>query len=304
MNLTSKIVIVFVIILTLLLSGIGVAVYLTDDDSLLDENEKVEFKDAFISNNISDMEKYSKEGKRLNFTFEDGTTPLNIVIELGRTDLAINMLDTGFDLTLIEGLNYADSITSIISEYDYEAENKQQFQEIIRLLVNQVEDQINMEDEDGYSILTNAIMFNKSDVLDVLLEKEVDVNKLYNGASALHYACSEGVSVEIIEKLVQSGADINLKDSNGNTPLMRSIKELNDDLINYLLNLEIDIDVKNSNNDSALHIAVNYNYEYAASKLVEAGIDKTIVNKDSKTAEQLANELGFSNIESIIKGQN
>ena len=59
-------------------------------------------------------------------------------------------------------------------------------------------------------------------------------NELKNGRMALHYAADFG-HVDVIELLVQSGADVNLPDRHGITPVLAAIWEGHVDCVKLLL---------------------------------------------------------------------
>jgi len=66
-------------------------------------------------------------------------------------------------------------------------------------------------------------------------QQNADINaELLNGRMAIHYAADYG-QLEVIEYLVSKGADINLPDKHGITPLLASIFEGHAKCVKYLL---------------------------------------------------------------------
>jgi hypothetical protein len=65
-----------------------------------------------------------------------------------------------------------------------------------------------------------AIDYHADEILNIFIVNGFDVNKSYQEISPLGYACkNEDPSVSIVSFLIQSGADINIQDFLGNTPL-------------------------------------------------------------------------------------
>ena len=75
------------------------------------------------------------------------------------------------------------------------------------------------------------------------------------GMTALHSACVRG-SVELIGLLIQYGADISIKDNNGDTALITACKWLQDGCMLELIKHGADMDAQCSNGKSARMILV------------------------------------------------
>lgn len=106
--------------------------------------------------------------------------------------------------------------------------------------------------------------YSQKEMVQFLLECGIDINHQRNGRganiSALHMAVSNGL-LEIIKTLLEHGADIEIKDKNGNTPLWNAImnfKGNGDELaiINYLISKGGSIDTKNAKNISPRDIII------------------------------------------------
>ena len=87
---------------------------------------------------------------------------------------------------------------------------------------------------EGYTALQLAAMSNRTDVVQVLLQKGADVNKQIDGGwTPLHYAAHWN-STNVIRVLMQQGASTNIKDKYGTTPLDIA-RELNKEEVVRLL---------------------------------------------------------------------
>ena len=79
--------------------------------------------------------------------------------------------------------------------------------------------------------------------------------------------------VELVQELLQKGANLNAKDDYGNTPLMLATVIRNEKIVRELLSQEgIEVNVKNNDGSTALTLAVNgRNIEIA--RLITSHID-------------------------------
>ena len=108
---------------------------------------------------------------------------------------------------------------------------------------------------------------NVLDVIHALLECGADVNaKDSEGWTALAYAVREN-ALTVIDALLEAGADINMRDNNGLTPLMIAIlSSLNDDnaapVIDLLLERGAAPRVQSDSGATALSIFLDRNYAY------------------------------------------
>ena len=78
-----------------------------------------------------------------------------------------------------------------------------------------------LSDINGFTPLMYCIQNEREKMIDYLLEKNCDVNKINNiGNTALFYAVFKSKNkTETIEKLLKKGADMNIVNKNGISPL-------------------------------------------------------------------------------------
>ena len=73
--------------------------------------------------------------------------------------------------------------------------------------------------------LAIAASNNNLELVEILIEKGADINQTNNyGSTCLHEAARKG-KVDIVELLINHGADINIEDKDGYTPLLLALLE-------------------------------------------------------------------------------
>lgn len=115
---------------------------------------------------------------------------------------------------------------------------------------------INKQDERGYTTLMIAILDNLIELAKLLIDKGADVN-IENefGDTALIYISDMG-NLELAKLLLDKGADINVKNNYGVTPLMNASINDNIEMAKFLLDNGADVNAKNNNGNTALSYAV------------------------------------------------
>ncbi len=243
---------------------------------------------AILDGDTEVYSKYLDDGGNLNFAYQDGRTPLEILIEADDLENVQKIMDNGFDLAKIDN-NHMDTITNIIA-YNQDF-NVDLINDIVKELINQVKDEIEAEDTHGFSLLMNSLTTNNDDITNEVLKHVTDVDIEYNQETALTYACRLGtVDLSIIQQLINKGADINYKGEDGYNCLMNAIMSLDNDTVEYILTLpELDINSVNDIGQTALHICVEYtNIDAIDILLQNSTIDATIKDEDDRTAKDFA----------------
>lgn len=218
--------------------------------------------DAHKYSCIQCFDKFSLDPRKLNETSKNYGTILHMLCRnpIKNKDKIIHLIIRGINpnitdangytfLQRVIGVSYSDAERDIIKQ----------------LLVSPILDINKLSDNIwGWTALHEAIKyhkFNKQFALLLLDHPNIDVNKKdIKGWSPLHYALND---IELMTNLINKGADINIQDNDGNTPL---------------------------------HIVSINNYMNCAQLLLERGADLFIVNKKGETVVQCAlNSLNYNN---------
>ena len=132
------------------------------------------------------------------------------------------------------------------------------------------------KDED-IALLKASSDGNIEEVKDLLSEErnfyraKVDARTYYND-TALIYA-SENGHIEIVEVLLDNGADVNAYNNYGNTALMMASENGHIEIVEMLLKKGADLDAKNNDGETALKTASEKGHEEVVEMLLDNGAD-------------------------------
>jgi ankyrin repeat protein len=141
--------------------------------------------------------------------------------------------------------------------------------------------------ETAFHIAAITSLPSSQDSLKLLANTSPEVLNIQDkhGLTALHLAVSYAYS-DKTKILVEAGADLTIKDNNGNTA-MHIAKDPK--VIGILLKGKYDVDVRDDSGQTPLHLAAMVSlYPSVVSKLVRAGFDPNAADNEGKTPISLA----------------
>lgn len=144
---------------------------------------------------------------------------------------------------------------------------------------------------DGSLLLQYAVCLPNADIMESMLQKGANVNaQNLDGKSVLHRAVQKN-NPNQVKLLLEHGADVSLKDAWGDTPIHYNfVKDEEESVVerNYILKLLLEqganCNEANDYGDLALHNAVVYHNFYRAKLLLEYGADVSLKDKRGDTA--------------------
>lgn len=145
--------------------------------------------------------------------------------------------------------------------------------------------------------LVEAIGQGRLDIVKLLVDKGANVNAICDGSSPLSLAVLMG-NPEIVKILIDAKVDLEAKDQNGNTALLRALQEKNIAVIKLLLDANANIEGRASDNRTPLHYAVIHNYEECVRLLLERGANIEAKLNDNETPLTIAVKI---NAESLVR---
>ncbi|CAB3386911.1 Hypothetical predicted protein [Cloeon dipterum] len=126
----------------------------------------------------------------------------------------------------------------------------------ISWLVEDIKLDLNAVNSNGESALLLACKHNKWDVVDILLSREdIDIgSEDQKERTALHWAAASG-NLDVVRRLVERGADLTLKDSDGMNVMHHALKDVETVKFLHKLNKGLVKEVT-KNGSTCLHLAV------------------------------------------------
>lgn len=138
----------------------------------------------------------------------------------------------------------------------------------------------------GHSPLISAVIYNDIDLVKELIEKGAKINlRNHDGDTALIVSlrCVNN-KLQIFRELIKAGADVNIKNNEGSTALLLAIPFEKKEIIKELIKGNSDLNVKNNNGDNALLLATMFDKIIIIQDLLKSGIDVNVKNNEGTTA--------------------
>ena len=146
----------------------------------------------------------------------------------------------------------------------------------------------NARDDDGYTLLHRAASDSDAAAENImaLVEVGANVDAVGGYGTPLHHAL-EFRNFEVAKSLVKAGADPNVRDKNGHTPLMMAATG-SAELLELLIDLGAEVNAKQNHDWTALHYAAAHGDKDIIRVLISRGADPHVVDKDGRTPLEVA----------------
>jgi ankyrin repeat protein len=130
---------------------------------------------------------------------------------------------------------------------------------------------------------------NNIDVVKLLLARKADPNLSGSAGSPLHAAAQNG-NLAAAQVLVQAGADLQSRDSQGKTPLHLAARNGNSHIMDYLLEKGADPNARDNNKETPLFDACGNNKLVSVQSLLRKKVNVKLRNVSGKTALYALND--------------
>ena len=173
----------------------------------------------------------------------------------------------------------------------------------VRYLAAFPEVDMNQRGRRGQTALHMAVHHIHADVVEVLIDAGADIEaKDENGRSPLHRASEKG-AIAIVQLLIKAGAGVRVTDNNGATCLILAAYCGRIETVRYLVRLpEVDMNQRGSKGRTALHMAVHHIHADVVEVLIDAGADIEAKDENGHSPLHRASEKGaIAIVQMLIK---
>ena len=222
---------------------------------------------ATMGSKIRNMLRLIEHGANVSKVNHDQRSAIFLAAENGHTEAARLLLEHGADAKKV---NYFGMSPLMLAAQNGHLQ-------VIHLLLNNGGN-LRKSDNEGRLPLHYAAEGDQTDVVKFIHEKHrnILITKTSKGDTLLHLA----TRLELVQYLVEQGADIHAKNSFDRTPLHVSAVKGQSDTVSYLLNQGADVNSRDDSGCSALYFAVHGGHAAASKVLIESGCDLKLVNRD------------------------
>lgn len=214
------------------------------------------------------------KGAEINARNEKGVTPLAIAVNLYNLDQIEFYIKKGADIHAADKDQRTPYLIALSSI------NEENDIELLKTVVN--ETNIASRDSLGNTPLHLAIRENSSlDSMNYLLDCGADIDARNSAGESLLYMVVKQNNKEAGEILINKGADIYASDSNGTSPLYLALTA-KDDVRNWFFCKAV-VESVDGNGNTPLHYAVNWNNENGIEYIINAKGDVSKKNSAGET---------------------
>ena len=173
--------------------------------------------------------------------------------------------------------------------------------ETVRYLVGLPQVDLSHKAEDGYTSLLAAVEQSGADVVEVLIDAGADIEaKLTDGRSPLLKASQCG-NLQVVKVLVKAGADVCVTDNKGATCLMLAAHYGHTETVRTLLCMpEVDVNQSHPEGLTPLHRAASMEHSDVVQVLIDAGADVEPKDSEGGTPLHCACEVGELDIVQML----
>jgi ankyrin repeat protein len=232
-----------------------------------------------------------REGVDPNVQDDNGDTPLHEASHYGHIRSARSLLKAHAAVDIRNAENWTPLFRACRGGHKGIAE----------LLIERGAD-VNARDNDQATPLFFAVASDRADVVRCLIANGSEVNaRMNNKLTPLHRVKSKAVA----EILVNRDADVNAGDLDGKTILhimSYGVAGNCKDLLRFLVYRGADVNRKDNFNDTPLHLAAKHGNRQVVELLLSHRANAGAMNLSHRTARQVAQDMGHSEIEELLLG--
>ena len=218
----------------------------------------------------------------VNKATPDGTTALHVAAKKGHAQLTSMLLRAaGVNVNPVNNLN-ATPLHAATMHRRYR---------IVEMLVNTAGIAINAADTAGFTPLHIAAVLGYTEIIATILSHHgvnLDTRIGDHEYAPMHFATERG-HVRAVELLIAAGADVNIQNAGGVTPLIVAASRRNEGMLDAIISAPgVDVNMRMGDGRAPLHFAVIHKHIAAIEMLIEAGADVNMRMGDGRAPLHIA----------------
>ena len=223
-------------------------------------------------------------GADVNAANENNVTALMIACEKGNVEAMNVLLNAEADPNIVD-----DCCDTCLQKAVRAGSNK----EVLKTIINYGAD-VNAMNNDNRTALMISCENGNIDALNELLNAGGNPNITHSDEdTCLHKAISAGCNKEILQALIDHGADVNVTDEYNVTPLMIACEMGNVRAMNVFLNVGADPDIADDFGDTCLQMAIRAGCNKDdLQAIINHSADVNAQNKNNRTALMIVCKMG------------
>ena len=231
------------------------------------------------------FQKIIDHGADVDAVDSDGRTALMIASLKGNVDAITILLNAGADLSISDV--YGKTSIHMVKPGSCS-------KDALQTIVDRGAD-VNAKSIENVTALMIACKKGNMSATNVLLHAGADPNiaDSLHSATSLHYAIAGGCSREVLQKIIDHGADVDAARSDGTTALLLACYVAHKESVNVLLRAEADSTFADADGNTCLHNTLHGEYDQGILQMViDYGVPVNATNKKHQTAYMLAENQG------------
>ncbi len=242
------------------------------------------------------------KGAEINDRDNNSETPLFYAVRAGNIRITEMLVTAGVEVnTVNEG-----------GEYPLELAFNDQMVEIVQLLLQHGADvsclpedaDLGFQHLDINKRLLDAAMHGNHEVIEALLNKGADINTISEmGYTPLMWSVMKDYYIGASRLLMEAGANLNIQNHKGDTALLIALKESSGNTAELLIDNGADIHIQGNGSgfpEIPVALAAYKGYQDIVLKMINQGADVNAQCKDGETALSLAKSMGHNPVVELL----
>src|SRR2546423_1161103 len=252
---------------------------------------------AFVeNNNLYAVSLLLSKGMSVNAATNLGTTPLHMAVKKGNKAMLQLLLEKGGDIFKEDGESYTVLGRAIV-------EGRNTATEIVRLLI------ANGAKLNGFARNGNmptkplilAVEFGKANLVRTLLDEGADIETKDSQGTTPLIKAAQVSRKEEIKILLWKKANINATNNKAETPLIAAIKARSDEIAILLMRSGADIECKDQDGGTPLFIAAKMGLLGVIAEMVERGVVTEVGYSKGLTPVEIAQRNGHTAVVELLQ---